>query len=72
MALFRSSLPFLSSESDELPEDPDEPVDRLADAPTEPDAELCIEPALDDVDAFVIELIIPPIKLLMKLDESEP
>lgn len=66
-------LSVLSSEDDEFPEEPDdEPVDRLADAPTEPDAEFCDEPALDDVDAFVIELIIPPIKLFIKLDESEP
>lgn len=51
---------------------PKELVDRPADAATDPDAEFCDEPALDDVDAFVIELIIPPIKLLKKLEESEP
>lgn len=66
---FWSLALFSSSFVDEFP---DEPVERLADAPTDPAAEFCDEPALDDVDALVIELIIPPIKLLKKLDESEP
>lgn len=51
---------------------PEKPVDRPVDAPTDPDAEVLDEPALADVDAFVIELTMPPIKLLKKLDESEP
>lgn len=44
----------------------------MPDAPTDPEAEFCDELALDDVDAFVIELIIPPIRVFKKLPESDP
>lgn len=68
---FRSS-PASSSSSSFFDECPEEVFDNLPTAMVDPAAELCDELALAVADADVTTLTIPPIKLLRKLDESDP